>query len=848
MRVYELAKELGLDSKETLSRCRELDIPAKSHMSQIEEADIKKLKKHLKEKVPEAPVGRIEETRIKPSVIRRRALRPKKAPAEVPVEPEPKKKPAVKKKTKEPAEAEAKKKKAAKPSLSKVETAKKAAPAKEAAKVKKVPTRRYLKPSLRRTARAAEEIPSLPEKKVEVAKPKETEVRKKKKKGKLAEAAEEEKGFPPAKKKGKAVEAVPKKKGLRRKIAFKSHQGTLQDGMELIDLDKMYIPARKKPVGKKRPARKTQVTVPKAIKRHVRMGDKIAVSELARHMGIKARELLKKLSEQDVPAQINTELDYETASLIAHEFDYEVIQERFEEAKILAFPPVADQPEKLAPRPPVVTVMGHVDHGKTSLLDVIRKSRMVDQEAGGITQHIGASTIETPQGNLVFIDTPGHEAFTAMRARGAEVTDIVVLVVAADDGVMPQTIEAINHARAAGVPIIVAINKIDLANANIDAVKQKLTEQGLAPEEWGGETLVVTCSAKTGQGVNDLLDAIMLQAEMLELKADPDRLAEGVVIESRLDKGKGPIPTIIIQRGTLHLGQPVICGKFSGKIRAMINDKGQMIKEAGPGTAVEIIGLSGVPQPGGKLLAVEDQRKAKMVSEHRKEQSRQSMLSAPIKATLEDLLEKVKEGEKPKLNLIIKADTNGSVEAVKKVLAKVFNEKVELDILHTGVGGITENDVLLASSSQAIIIGFMVRPETKAQKLAVEEDVDLDLYQIIYDLGKDMEVKLKGFFKPEARERVVGHVEVRQVFNIPRIGKVAGAYVLDGLVSRNARARLLRDQVVIHEGKISSLKRFKDDAREVQAGFECGLTLENYQDIKPGDIIETFVLEEVPAE
>jgi translation initiation factor IF-2 len=840
MRVYELANELGIESKETLSRCRELGIPVKSHMSIIEDEDIQKLKKHLKEHARKAASEKIEEKRVGSTVIRRRAVKqaekaePTPPPkAEVPEKKAPPGKKAVQREKKE---AKVKKKKTEeKPPQAETEIeAKPETPPREIPRVRATPLRPYAEPVGTEKKAEAKEASST-----------EVEVMKKKKKGKAA-ASVNEMEMPAARKKGKASQP-PVKKGLRRKITFKSQRGASLDGMELIDMERMYIPARKKPVGKKYAPKKTKVTVPKEIKRQVRMGDKVSVSDLARRMGVKAPDMIKKMSEQGITAQHDTELDYDTASLIAGEFNYNVIQERFEEAEILAFPK-REKEEKLVPRPPVVTLMGHVDHGKTSLLDYIRKTRVAEQEAGGITQHIGASVIEIPQGQITFLDTPGHEAFTAMRARGARVTDIVVLVVAADDGVMPQTREAVNHSRAAGVPILVAINKIDLPDANVEGVMTKLTELGLLPEEFGGETLVVNTSAKTGQGIDDLLEAILLQAEMLELKGDPDRSAEAVVIESRLDKGKGPVCSVIIQHGTLHVGAPVICGNFSGKIRAMLNDKGQMVKEAGLSYPVEIVGLSGVPNPGDRLLAVEDERKAKVVSEHRKEQHRQSTLTAPVKASLEDLLEMAKKGEKPRLNIIIKADTNGSVEAVKEVLNKVFTDKVELDIIHTGVGGITENDVLLASASQAIVIGFMVRPESKAQKIAEKEDVELKLYQVIYDLGKDMEDRLKGLFKPEAKERVVGHAEVRQTFKVTRVGNVAGCYVSDGAISRNANARLLRDHVVIHEGKIASLKRFKDDVREVTAGIECGLVLENYQDIKPGDIIEAYVMEEVQEE
>ncbi len=878
MRVYELANELGIESKETLSRCRELNIPVKSHMSIIEEADIKKLKEYLSEREIEAEAGKIEEKRVRKNVIRRRAVRPVEEPPAAEEEPEEiEEKVAAKKKVKARAGAEAAapakavKKAAAKEekagpvkALKKAPRGKepparaaKSAPAADSGparedkaveekpvKARVYPLRPYSKPSIRRTARAVDEVPSkAAEKGAEAEKAPGAEVKKKKKKGKVQEQFEEKEL--PAKKKGKVAPPPAKKKSLRRKITFKSQQGAILDGMELMDMERMYIPARKKPVGKKRAPKKTKVTVPKQIKRQVKMAEKITVLDLARRMGVKAAEVVEKISGQGMEAGLNTALDYEVAALVAHEFNYEVIQEVFEEAKILAFPTREEMPEKLAGRPPVVTLMGHVDHGKTSLLDYIRKSRVAEQEAGGITQHIGASMIDTPSGRVTFLDTPGHEAFTAMRARGARVTDIVVLVVAADDGIMPQTREAANHSRAAGVPIIVAINKIDLPGARADDIKGRLTELNLLPEEYGGETLVVTCSAKTGEGVDELLESILLQAELLELKANPDRLAEGVVIESRLDKGKGAVCSVVIQQGTLRAGKPVICGNFSGKVRAMINDKGQNVKEAGPSHPVEIVGLSGVPMPGDRLLEVEDDRKARMVSEHRKEQHRQSTLTAPVKASLEDLLAMAQAGQKPKLGLILKADTNGSIEAVKEVLNKVFADRVDLEIIQTGVGGITENDVLLASASGATIVGFMVRPESKAQKLAEREKIELRLYQIIYNLADDMEARLKGLFKPEIRERVIGHAEVREIFRVPRVGTVAGSYVSDGLINRTAKARLLREQVVIHEGRIGSLKRFKDDAREVAAGFECGITIENYQDIKPGDVIEAFVLEEV---
>ena len=497
-------------------------------------------------------------------------------------------------------------------------------------------------------------------------------------------------------------------------------------------------------------------------------------------------------------------------------------------------------------RPPIVTVMGHVDHGKTSLLDTIRKTKVTEEEAGAITQHIGASAVETSSGKITFVDTPGHEAFTTMRARGAEVTDIVVLVVAADDGIMPQTKEAASHARAAGVPIIVAINKIDLPAANVDNVKQRLSEIELTPEEWGGETMVVECSAKTGQGVPDLLETILLQAEILELSADPDVPGKGFVIESRLDKGRGAVATIVVMEGTFRRGDNILCGTDIGRMRAMLDDNGKPIKEAGPSMPIEIMGLSGVAEAGEVIQVVKDEKKAKIIIDHRKDLIREKEApTAPVKVSLEDLMARLEEGEIQDLNLIIKADTHGSSEAIKQSVEKLSNDEVRVQVIHLGVGNITENDVLLASASSAVIIGFGIKSEGKARKLAERESIQIRTYDIIYNLIDDVKASLEGMLKPTFEENVFGKAQVRKVFRITKIGVVAGSYVSEGVIRRNLRARLLRNDEIVFVGKFKSLKRLQDDVREVSQGLECGISIEGFNDIEEGDIIEAFDMTEI---
>ncbi|MEJ2222483.1 MAG: translation initiation factor IF-2 [Desulfobacterales bacterium] len=598
----------------------------------------------------------------------------------------------------------------------------------------------------------------------------------------------------------------------------------------------------KKPAG----GQKTQITVAKAIKRRIKIDEAIVLSELAKRMGIKAGEIIKAMMDMGSMATVNQTIDFETAALIAGEFDYEVERASFEEETILK--QETDDPEKLAPRPPVVTIMGHVDHGKTSLLDVIRKSRISETEAGGITQHIGAYHVQTDKGQIAFLDTPGHEAFTAMRARGAQVTDIVVLVVAADDGVMPQTTEAINHSRAAEVPIIVAINKIDKANAEPEKVKRELAEIGLTPEDWGGDTIYVHVSAKEAEGIDELLEMILLQAEVLEFKANPDKLASGHVVEAKIDSGRGAVATVLVREGTLRAGDPVVCGMHYGRIRAMLDDRGKQLESAGPSVPVEIVGLSGVPMAGDEFLALKDEKNAKQVSEHRQQKQRSKELAQSSRLSLDKLYERMQEGEVKDLNLIIKADVHGSIEALNDSLTKLSNDEVNVNVVHSASGTIAESDVSLATVSNAIIIGFNVRPSPKVQSLANEENVDMRFYNVIYDVIKDVKNAMVGMMASTFEERVMGTAEVREVFQIPKVGNIAGCYVTDGKMERGQNMRLLRDGVVVFEGKNSSLRRFKDDVKEVQAGYECGIGIENFNDIKVGDTIDCYYLEEIKPE
>jgi translation initiation factor IF-2 len=563
-------------------------------------------------------------------------------------------------------------------------------------------------------------------------------------------------------------------------------------------------------------------------------------------MGIKSGEMIKTLMGMGVMATVNQTIDFDTAALVASEFNYEVERASFEESTFLKTE--KDEPGSLTSRPPVVTIMGHVDHGKTSLLDVIRKTKITEIEAGGITQHIGAYHVSTDNGQIVFLDTPGHEAFTAMRARGAKVTDIVVLVVAADDGVKPQTVEAVNHSKAAGVSIIVAVNKIDKPEADIERVKRELADLGLVPEEWGGDTPFIKVSAKQRIGINDLLEMIILQAEVLELKANPNKLAFGHVVEAKLDSGRGPVATVLIREGTLRTGESVVCGIHYGKVRALLDDRGMKVNEAGPSIPVEVIGLSGVPMAGDELISIADEKDARQVSTYRIQRQRAKELAKTSRLSLENLFARIKEGQVKNLTLILKADVNGSIEAIRDSLNKLSNKEVKIDIIHSGTGAITESDVSLAAVSNAIIIGFNVRPSSKVQTIANDENVDIRYYNIIYNVIKDIKDSIVGLMSSTFVERVLGRAEVREVFHVPKIGTIAGCYVTDGKIERGRQVRIIRDGIVCFEGKNSSLRRFKDDVKEIASGFECGIALENFNDIKLGDIIEFYYMEEIKPE
>lgn len=581
-------------------------------------------------------------------------------------------------------------------------------------------------------------------------------------------------------------------------------------------------------------------------KKAIVMGEIISIKELSEKIGIPATEIMKKLMSMGILVTINQDIDYETAAIVSSEFGIELEQKAsksFEE--MLIEEDVEDDPASLEPRPPVITVMGHVDHGKTSLLDAIRSTNVTAQEAGGITQHIGAYTVNVNGKPITFLDTPGHEAFTSLRARGAQVTDIAILVVAANDGVMPQTVEAINHAKEAGVPIIVAINKIDVTGANPERVKQELTEHGLIVEEWGGDTIAVPVSALHRQGIDELLEMVLLVAEMQELKANPNRRAKGTIIEAELDKGRGPVATVLVQNGTLRVGDSIVAGTAYGRVRAMMDHTGKRLKEAGPSTPVQVLGLSEVPEAGDIMYSVEDDKLAKQVAEERKEKLKEQQIKASSKLSLDDLFSKIKEGEIKELNLIIKADVQGSVEALRQSLEKLSNDEVRVRTIHGAVGAINESDVMLASASNAIIIGFNVRPSAGVNELAKKENIDIRLYRVIYNAIEDIEAAMKGMLEPEFKEVIIGHAEVRETFRISGVGVVAGCYVTDGKIIRNGDVRLVRDGIVIYEGSIESLKRFKDDVREVASGYECGIGLANFNDIKVGDIIEVSVMEEI---
>jgi len=640
--------------------------------------------------------------------------------------------------------------------------------------------------------------------------------------------------------KRRKVEEVERVKTGRRKEVFQKED--LYSKKELAAQDDR---GRARAAGRQavRETPKLEPVVQKVGKKRIKIDEAITVASLARQMGLKASEVIRKLLLLGLQVNINQALDFDTAALVAADFEFEVEKTAFEEDEVLQIK--EDRAEELVLRPPVVTVMGHVDHGKTSLLDAIRDTNVIEGEAGGITQHIGAYHVKLDKGDIVFLDTPGHEAFTSMRARGAKVTDTVILVVAADDGVMQQTIEAINHAKAAEVPIIVAINKIDKPNANVERVKRELSDQGLVPEEWGGPTTMVEISAKKRTGIEELLEMVILQAELLELKANPQKMARGRVIEAKLDKGRGPVATVLVQEGTLRAGDVYVCGIYSGRVRNMFDGRGNRIEAASPSIPVEVLGFPGVPNAGDDFIVLADDKQAKAVAEHRLLKLREKELSRSSKVTLENLFSQIQEGEVKELKLIVKTDVHGSLEAIVDSLVKLSTSEVKVNIIHSGTGAITETDVMLASASNAIVIGFNVRSDSKVQELAEQESVDIRYYDVIYQLLDNIRSAIVGMLKPIYKENVIGRAEVRQTFHVPKMGMIAGCSVLDGRVERNARARVLRDGVIVYDGKIGSLRRFKDDVKEVKAGFECGIGIENFNDIKEKDILEAYEIQEI---
>ncbi len=659
-----------------------------------------------------------------------------------------------------------------------------------------------------------------------------------------------------AKKKNSATEALESEAAAREKLkkAKKAPRTREEDEAKFKNDATRWGDLRAIPVQRREDRSKhihhaspTEITKPR--KKSVKLTAGVSVKEFAELIGQRPADVVRKLMEMGQMVTFNQSINLEAASLIAEEYGtrVEVSTEKVGEA-LLEEAAQSSGEEHAVLRPPVVTIMGHVDHGKTSLLDAIREAKVAEGEAGGITQHIGAYIVGVRGKQVTFLDTPGHEAFTAMRARGAKATDIVILVVAADDGVMPQTVEAIHHAKAAGVPLIVAINKVDKPGSNVDRVKNALTEHGLVAESWGGDTIMVEVSAKQRTGLDQLLEMILLQAEVLELKADPARMAKGLVIEAKLDRGRGPIATVLVQSGTLHVGDAFVVGNFSGRVRALITDTGKKAAEAGPSVPVEVIGLPGVPSAGDVFTIVKDERVAREIAQERAMKQRAADLAGPAKVSLDDLFAKIQEGNVKELPIVIKADVQGSAEALAAAVEKMPAGAVKLRVMHTGVGGITETDILLAAASKAIVIGFNIRPEPKAAALAEREGVDVRLYSIIYDALNDIRAAMEGLLEPTLKERILGRAEVRQMFTIPKAGLVAGCYVVDGVISRaSVGVRVIRDSVVVYEGKLGSLRRFKDDVREVQQGYECGITVENFNDLKSGDIIEAFAIDKIAA-
>ncbi|MEW6424571.1 MAG: translation initiation factor IF-2 [Bacillota bacterium] len=922
-RVHELAKELDIESKEVIKRLAALGVAVKTHMSAVEEQDVRRLLAELKkEKTKETKTTGAASRVSSPAATQAPSPAAPAAPAASPGPAAPAAKPPEQpvKPEKKGAEPPAKKISEKRPAPPEITRPKEPGPGKGADRgpglVDRVPSRppdrRFLERPFTKgdffpgvLAKAPGAAPEARPKPVEprpveqrpaeqkAAGPRRPEPRQaepgpaaapKRERGReqrgrehfqKAEPAYKKQaphGRPPAGRGQVAREPVPGKKGLpekeqraeqlkvprvpeeiRPQEKAKRDKGryerTREDWRDVedrqVERKLRFIPGGKR---KKEEIRRRELP-PAVEKKPIVIGETITVQELAGKMKKSPAEVIKKLMLLGVLATINQEVDHETATIVAGEFGYEVqVKFALDEEALLNQEP-AEDPARLRPRPCVVTVMGHVDHGKTSLLDAIRETNVTATEVGGITQHIGAYQVEHNNKKITFIDTPGHEAFTAMRARGASVTDIAVLVVAADDGVMPQTVEAINHAKAANTPIIVAINKIDKAEADVDRVKRQLTEYELVPEEWGGQTICVPVSAKTRQGLGDLLEMILLVAEISDLKANPDRPARGTIIEAELDKGRGPVATVLVQNGTLRVGDNVLAGTAAGRVRAMTDHLGRRVKSVGPSTPVEVLGFSDVPQAGDILYVVADEKLARQIAAKRILRKREEEIKAAApKVSLDDLFKQIKEGQVKELNIILKADVQGSVEALRKALEGLSTDEVRVNIIHSGVGLISETDILLASASNAIVLGFNVKPDINARRAAEAEKVDIRIYRVIYDALNDVKAAMSGLLEPEYREVVIGQAEVRKIFKISKIGTIAGCYVKEGKLTRDARVKLLRDGTVVYEGKLDSLKRFKDDVREVQEGYECGLALENFNDIQEGDVIEALTTETIKRE
>lgn len=864
LRVYELAKELDMPNKDLVEKIDSLGIQIKGHMSSLDEEEVKL----VRDMVTGRSQQLIVEKRVRRGVIRRRRKVVKTEPPPEPVEAEikPEAVPPVEIPAETQLEGTAPTEAPLEEELPTVvdeeltpeaeaeaKVAEEAKPEKKVKKKVEEKERKIKKPRRRVKKEAAAKIIKLPERVAEVVP--EEEVKPEEKTEPLAvepvppvvapEPEAEKKPAKAKKKKGRRARIEEEEERLARK-KLPSRRKEVVSGEDLYE--RRTIPGRA--MKGRRVARavakdlkKTEITVPKAVKRRLRLDEAITVGNLAKRMGIKATEVIRKLMELGLMATLNQAIDFDTAALVAAEFSYETEKTSFEETEIIQATP--DREEDLKPRPPVVTIMGHVDHGKTSLLDAIRETKVTEREAGGITQHIGAYNVSLDAGQLVFLDTPGHEAFTAMRARGARVTDLVVLVVAADDGVMQQTVEAINHAQAADVPIVVAINKIDKENANPDKVKRELAERGLSPEEWGGETTMVEVSAKKKIGLDELLELILLQAELMELKANPNKKSRGRVIEARLDTGKGPLATVLVQEGTLRAGDPFVCGTFHGRVRAMLDDLGRKVEQAEPSMPVEVHGISGVPQAGDEFVVVEDERQARQVAAHRQLKLREAELSRATKVTLDNLFARIKEGETKELRMVLKADVQGSLGAIIDSLNNLSTEEIKVNVIHSAAGAVTETDIMLASASDAIVIGFSVRAPQKVQELAEAEKVDLRFYDVIYQLVADVKDAMEGMLEPIYKEHFMGRAEVLKTFTVSRLGTVAGSMINEGRVEMGAKIRVLRDNVVINDSKIASLRRYKDEVKEVKAGQDCGIMIEKFNDVKIGDILETYTVEEI---